>query len=71
MPEIRKAITEYDALIKQAESLKENILLFKESSLPSDFKRTKTLQLLASAADHIVENLTRMKQRILTHIEGG
>lgn len=71
MPEIRKLIIEYDKLIIQAESLKEKIIIFREGFPGRSHKQTKTLQLLESASDHIVDNLKRIKQRALTDIEEG
>ena len=71
MPEIREAIAEYDKLIIQAEALKTKIIEFRQGFPGRDYKQTKTLQLLESAADHIIENLRRLKQRVLTDLGGG
>jgi len=68
MPEIREAIKEFDELIKQAEALKDRILKFRETGPDASFKQTKTLQLLASAADHIIDNLSKMKARVITDL---
>jgi len=70
MPEIRRSIVEYDKLIAQADALKTKIIEFKGGGKGLDIKQSKTLQLLESAADHIIENLKRLKQRILTDLEG-
>ena len=70
MTEIRKTIAAYDKVIVKAEDLKTSLSLLKTASLPPNFKITRTIDFLVSANDHIIDNLTRIRQRIVTRIEG-
>lgn len=71
MPITRESLAEFDKTIAQAQALKERIITFREGFPGGDLRQTKTLQLLESAADHIIDNLTKMKQRVLTNLGGG
>lgn len=69
MVELRETVKEFNAMISHANELKKRIITFRESFPARSFKQTKTLQLLESAADHIADNLERLKQRVLTDLK--
>ncbi len=70
MPDIREKIRQYDILIDHFVDHKVNIITFRKIYAISDPKESKTLELLESAYDHIIDNLHRLRQRVLTDVKG-